>query len=210
MKKSFVLQAITLFIIGVAVVGCVRDIEESKGNIRGRIIDSHSNEPLQGVNISVSPGGLSSVTGSDGTYEFINLDPGQYSIQAQKAGYKANYKQISILAGETGVGDMTLTPLQTTSSVQILPESLDFGKTETDMTFEIKNHGNDGSIKWNISGVEATWIRVNPTSGEIGQGMSASVKISVDRSMLDNEISTAFIQVNIPGGSKSVKISATK
>lgn len=210
MKKGIILQTFTLLLVCVAFYGCVPDFEETTGNIRGKIVDSQSDEPMQGVTVSISPGGTSSVTGSDGIFEFLNLSPSQYSLQAQKAGYKTNYKQISILAGETGIGDMSLTPLQTTSSVKIVPENLDFGKNETDMTFEIQNHGNDGSIKWNISGVEATWIRVNPTSGEIGQGMSASVKISVDRSMLINENTTTFIQVNIPGGSKSVKIRATK
>lgn len=199
-----------LMLISLCLVECVKEEIDSKGNIRGKVVDALTDEPLQGVNITVSPKGYSSVTGNDGVFEIVDLDPGQYSVQAQKSGYKTNYKQITIYAGETGVGDMSLTPLQTTSAVQIKPESLNFGKKETEMTFEITNYGNYGSIKWNMSGVEPSWIKVTPFSGEIGQGMSSSVKVSIERSFLVDEISTTYVQVNYPGGSKSVKVTVEK
>lgn len=199
-----------LVLLCVSTVSCNPDEVDMKGNIRGKIVDALTDEPLQGVSITVSPKGESTVTGNDGTFEFVDLTPAQYSLQAQKSGYKTNYKQITIYAGETGIGDMSLTPIQTTNAIRINPESLDFEKTETDMTFEILNNGNIGNVKWNISGVEATWIKVSPLSGEIGQGMSASIRVTIDRSLLSNEVNTTFIQVNYPGGSKSVKITASK
>lgn len=210
MQKNFIFQISKLLLLCLVFTGCVDTVADTKGNIRGKVVDSLTDEPIQGVTVTISPGGTSSVTGNDGSFEFIDLSPAQYSLQAQKSGYKTNYKQISIFAGENGVGDMTLTPLQTTSYVKVVPEFLDFGKDETDITFEIINHGNDGSIKWSISGVDAPWISIIPTSGEIGQGMSASVKVAVDRELLPKDVNTTFIQVNVPGGSKSVKITVIK
>ncbi len=210
MKKNSLALLFNIVIICVAIIGCSPDIEDTKGNIRGKIVDSMTDEPLQGVTVTISPKGESTVTGNDGTFEFVDLTPSQYSIQAQKDGYKTNYKQISIFAGETGIGDMSLTPILTTNAIQIRPECLDFEKTETEMTFEILNQGNIGNVKWNISGVESSWIKVSPLSGEVGQGLSASIKVSVDRNLLMNEVNTTFIHVNFPGGSKSVKIIASK
>ena len=73
--------------------------EKTTGQIQGIITNANTNEPIQGVNISLSPTGLSAVTGSDGRYEFINLEPGQYTVQGMKAGFESNTKSINIVAG---------------------------------------------------------------------------------------------------------------
>ena len=48
--------------------------EEPYGQIQGIVTNASTNEPIQGVNISLSPTGLSAVTGSDGRYEFNDLE----------------------------------------------------------------------------------------------------------------------------------------
>lgn len=209
MKTNFF--TISLMLICFCISGCTsEEIIDTTGNIRGKVVDALTDEPLQGVTMTISPKGVSTVTGNDGTFEFVDLAPAQYSIQAQKTGYKTNYKQLSINAGETGIGDMSLAPIQMTNAVQIKPDNLEFGRNESEKIFEMSNYGNVGSLKWNISGVEASWLRITPLSGEIGQGMSISVKVSIDRAFLTEETSTTFIQVNFPGGSKSIKITVEK
>jgi hypothetical protein len=42
--------------------------------------------PLEGVNILLEPGGISKVTGADGTFRFEGLSPGTYTLSAYKPG----------------------------------------------------------------------------------------------------------------------------
>ena len=61
--------------------------EETKcGRIQGFVTSTVTNEPIQGVDISLSPSGLSAVTGSDGRYEFNDIEVGQYTVQGMKTG----------------------------------------------------------------------------------------------------------------------------
>ena len=73
-------------------VSCVKEIEITVGSIQGIVTNAQNNEPIQGVNISLSPTGLSAVTGSDGRYEFTNLAAGQYTVQGVKSGFESNTK----------------------------------------------------------------------------------------------------------------------
>ena len=178
------------------------------GTIRGKIVSTLNDEPLQGVNVTLSPGSYSTVTGADGCFEFVDLEPGQYSLQAQKSDYKTNYKQITTVAGQVVSGDLSLTPLQTTSSVEVAPSELDFGTTQTELTFDIRNTGNIGSIEWSISGIDVDWLQVNPMKGTTGQGMASTVKVALNRALLTVQ-SVTYLTVNIPGGSNSVRIIAS-
>ncbi len=80
---------------------CGGDLEyDSSGKISGTVIDMDSGEPIQNALITLSPGGLNTYTGYDGSFEFLGLDAKQYAITAQQTGYAANRKTVTIKAGE--------------------------------------------------------------------------------------------------------------
>ena len=54
-----------------AIGACTSSEEEIIGSIYGKVTDSKNGKVLQGVTITLIPGGLSRTTGSDGTYEFL-------------------------------------------------------------------------------------------------------------------------------------------
>lgn len=70
-------------------------------DITGTVIDVDSNEAVQGVSVTLSPTGKSAVTGTDGYFEFLDLEAKQYTIIVQKTGYSSNRKTINATAGET-------------------------------------------------------------------------------------------------------------
>lgn len=195
-----------IFLVGVF-YSCASDEINTLGSIRGKIVSSSNDEPLQGANVTLSPGSYSTITGTDGSFEFIDLTPKQYSLQAQKSDHKSNYKQITVIAGQVASGDLSLIPLQTTSFVKVSPTELDFGSLQTDMIFNIKNTGNTGAIEWSISGIDVKWLQVNPIKGTTGQSMDSNIKVTVNRSFLLEKSSTYFT-VNIPGGSISIHVIA--
>lgn len=78
-------------------------------SINGQVTDMQTGEPIQAASITLTPGGLTTVSGSDGTFEFINLDPGQYDVIVQAYGYYVNRKSVKAVVGESHRVDIPLT-----------------------------------------------------------------------------------------------------
>lgn len=205
MKKNFCLNIFVIFAVSMLFASCAKDEVDLTGEIYGKVTDALTGEPVDGVNITITPGGRSTVAGSDGSFSFVECQPGQYSLQAQKSGYKTNYKQISVLAGETAVGDIILEPIAAEANLVVSPSELVFGSSLDVLTFNIENQGNAGDAAWNISGITADWLTVSPVSGVTGQGKTSVVSVTVDRTGLTESQST-IITVNVPGGSQAVRV----
>lgn len=77
------------------------DLEyDSNSSIAGTVIDVDTGEPIEGALITLTPGGLNTYTGYDGSFEFIDLNAKQYTLTAQKTGYNTNRKTVTSKAGE--------------------------------------------------------------------------------------------------------------
>ena len=68
-------------------------------DITGIVVDMDSGDPIQQARVTLSPSGYNTYTGSDGCFEFLDLDANQYTVMAQKTGYVTNYKTIKTVAG---------------------------------------------------------------------------------------------------------------
>ena len=77
---------LSLLVLIIALCGCAKDEVETRGTIYGIVNDADNGEPVQDGHIALNPGGKTANTGSDGRYEFLDLDPGQYTIQISKSG----------------------------------------------------------------------------------------------------------------------------
>lgn len=88
---------------------CKKESYDIYTSIDGFVYDEANNEPLNGVTVTITPGGKSMVTGSDGYFEFTSLDPQQYSMSAQKTGYMSNRRTVTGVAGEAVHVTFTLT-----------------------------------------------------------------------------------------------------
>lgn len=82
---------------------CEPESYDTYCSISGTVIESGTNEPIQGVTITITPEKQNTTTGHDGTFYFSNLDATIPSvrIQAQKIGYETNILSINTIAGET-------------------------------------------------------------------------------------------------------------
>jgi DNA-binding winged helix-turn-helix (wHTH) protein len=59
--------------------------------------------------VVLSPGGKTKTTGSDGRYEFQDLDAAQYTITVQKNGYQTNRKTVTAVSDEKTEANIPLT-----------------------------------------------------------------------------------------------------
>ncbi len=184
--KSFKLFISIAFVV-VMMSSCVKDVVPETGNIQGIVTDVTNNEPIQGVNISLSPTGLSAVTGSDGRYEFVNLTPGQYTVQGMKPGYESNTKNITIIAGNVSSGDMTLKP--EVSGFRLNVEYLDFGTNFSSLNFKIINTSTSLPVSWSIT-ESMNWLSATPSSGTLNAGQEVVVMVTIERDKIEQSTTT--------------------
>ncbi len=105
MKKLFLFALFALMF-----AGCTEDEYTLLGKVIGTVTDATTGEPISNVTMTLSPSGKSATTGSDGIFEFNDLEAVQYKMQARHANYKTDTKTVTVLAGEIVRGDMQLTP----------------------------------------------------------------------------------------------------
>ena len=161
MKKTCMKLFSLLFCL-IALGACEEDPEVLTGNIVGKVTDSSTGEVMHGVTVTITPGGLSRTTGSDGYFEFRDLEPKQYEIQAHKDGYTTNNKTVNVITGYDITGDIQLTPIALDGKLALSVSSLNFGSQNSSMAFSIQNNGNK-AFNWNISGQDkANWLSVKP------------------------------------------------
>ena len=205
MKKLHLKLALgVVFAIALCLVTSCKK-ENPVGRIQGLVTNANTSEPIQGVNISLSPTGASAVTGSDGRYEFNNLEPGNYTVQGVKSGFESNTKNISVVGGGIASGDMQLRPAATGFRLNV--DYLDFGANFTQMSFKIINVSTTNAMSWEI--VESlNWLETSPSTGSIQGGQETTVNVAIDRSLL-SQTTTANITVRSADHSVVLPINVT-
>lgn len=207
MKKVFYTLPLLVLLFMTA---CEEELPETMGGIYGIVSNSETGEPVRGASVILSPGNQTTVTGYDGHFEFSDLAAGQYKLQVSASGYNTNSRQITVVAGKDASGDMPLSPIAEVMNVRLSNNYFEFGSSLNELALTIQNTGNSGSIDWTITGVDAIWLAVSPSSGSIAMGKASDVKLVVDRSKLSaDEASTTFM-VNAAGGSQSVRVNVSK
>ena len=185
---------------------CTKDETSKNGRIQGIVSNMNTNEPIQGVNISLSPTGLSAVTGSDGRYEFSNLEPGLYTVQGIKTGFETNTKSIDVSASGVTSGDMMLRPAVAGFTLNV--EYLDFGNAFSDLNFKIINKSETLPLSWEID-ESMNWMTVTPNTGNLQGGQETTVYVQIDRSKITHDV-TANITVRCAEMSVVLPVSVKK
>ncbi|MCL2073861.1 MAG: carboxypeptidase-like regulatory domain-containing protein [Marinilabiliaceae bacterium] len=77
-----------------------KDFNNQYATIYGVVSDNNTGELISVASVVLSPGGKTKTTGTDGRYEFNDLDPAQYTVTVQKSGYQTNRKTVTAVIGE--------------------------------------------------------------------------------------------------------------
>lgn len=96
MRKLFI-GLLTLLCI----TACTSTEYDIFSTLYGTVSDYKTGNPVAGVTLVLSPGGITKITGNDGYFEFQDLTPQQYTVTAQKEGYQTNRKTITAITGES-------------------------------------------------------------------------------------------------------------
>ena len=212
MKKSLYLFLAILLICSIY-SACVPDVE-LPGTIYGVVADKATGEPIKSAGVELTPGGFKTITGSEGQFEFTELEPGQYSLLVTKTGYiDAVSSTIDVKAGQTAKGDIQLEKAATLKVVNDNREeisTLDFGSSVDDMvrSFSLLNDGTE-TLEWQLTAT-ATWIEsVSKTKGVLAAGAIQSLLITIDRSKLSSGVNKTTIHITSDNGNKQLTVTAT-
>lgn len=212
--KKYILLSITIACIVLA--GCKKKKDEAAGAIFGTVIDNLSFACITNASIELMPKGLSTVTGSDGSFQFTQIDPGNYNLYVKAAGYQ-DYKSstITVNPGETAKADVKIEKLPASLQIMdnngnIIPE-LDFGGDEgiVSKTFIIVNRGTI-TLKFRINKY-VDWIEnITPDNGTIPVNRDCPIILQIDRSKLADGLNTTSIIITSEDGGVELPVKARK
>ena len=217
MKTKNVIKFAALLFACCMFFGCTPE-EEKLGTIYGTVTDFSSGEPIGNVNVRLNPRGETTLTGMDGTFEFVDLPSGSYSLSLSKNGY-VDLDDDYVIKVENGNNVQRAVQLQKLHySLQIVDNEghaisvLDFGIEEgvTQKTFSITNDGNM-TLDYTITKT-ANWVEeVVPSTGRVNIGDAQAVTVRINRDLLsDGENNTGLVITTPSLGGVEVVVKATK
>ncbi|MBD5239754.1 MAG: carboxypeptidase regulatory-like domain-containing protein [Bacteroidales bacterium] len=198
-------------IIFCLLIGCSSDDKEpladASGSIAGSVSDMTTGEPVQTVNVVLNPGGKQTVTGTDGNFSFLNLKPGDYSLEIKKDGYESNNAVISVSANEIAQAHLLIERLPAVITTD--RTLLEFGEELTTLSFAIVNRGYT-ELTFRVEKGNCSWISVNPEEENIKAGQTTAIVVTINRELLASGANEAVLVVKSlnGGGNTEIKVTA--
>jgi TonB-linked SusC/RagA family outer membrane protein len=78
------------------------------GTVTGRVVDSHTLQPLSSAQVFIAELSIGTLTRDDGRYLLVNVPAGTHRLQAQIIGYRTASTQVSVTAGAQSAVDVLL------------------------------------------------------------------------------------------------------
>jgi len=196
------------------VFSCTQPVERSTeyGNISGVVYDNNVGEPISVAQVQLSPGGKSTVTGTDGSFNFTNIEAGDYTVNVTKKGYNDASNVVTVLTGTTSECNLTMERIP--AYVTADKTELDFGDNQsfTTLSFNIVNSSYE-NLSWHIEYDKSTTsfiAEITPSQGETQYGKTSAIVVRINRDNLNQgeNISTIVIVSDNGDGSSEVRIKA--
>lgn len=211
MKTRHLIYFIPAFFFAAACTQTVEE-EEKYGAIAGIVYDNNVGDPISVAQVKLSPGGNSTVTGTDGSFSFTNIEAGNYTVSVTKKGYSDGANNVSVVAGRRAECNILLTRIP--AFVTADKDELDFGENQTltTLSFNIVNSSYE-NLSWHIDYDKSSTsfiVEVSPEKGTTQYGKTAAIVVKINREKLNsgkNE-STIVVVSDNGDGSSEVKVRA--
>lgn len=188
-KNSF-LSAIFLFLI----TSCAKEIIDLNGSVEGVVKDQNTGALISNCQVSLSPGGKSTITGADGLFSFRDLEAGTYTVSFMKAGYEDASRSISVISGETSQLSIAM---KAKSAFAASSNKLDFGDLSNTIELYFYNNS-DETASFSMSNIPA-WASFSHTSGTVSASGNMLVTVTVNRDAVDYGTHTQIVSVSYKG-----------
>lgn len=204
---SLLLVSMTLIVFNQS---CKKPVEEQKGAINGYVTDKATGDYVENATVLLKPVNKTATTKSDGYFEFLELELGDYSLSASKDGYRdyEDNQTISVKGSDAISRDIEMEKL--VSSMKVVDDDgdeigeLNFGNLADDIsrTFYILN---DGEIPVNYQiEITSSWINIDAAEGMLQPDSLERIVVTIDREKLSAGENLAT--VNVVSGDNSVEL----
>ena len=216
MNKKYLLIITAVLALCCMMVRCEKEDTNKLGSIYGTVTDFATGEPVGNANVKLRPNGETTLTGSDGAYEFNDLEAGKYSLLLSKAQYADLDDDyiIELEAGKKVKRDVQLrkrvASLKITDMEGNPLDTLDFGDQESVKvkTFNVFNDGTE-TLTCTVT-YDCDWItNVSGLENQVQSGQTAPVTVRIDRVALADGDNTTFLYITSANGSNEIVIKAT-
>lgn len=147
------------------------------GSISGIVKDYITGQFVENCKVSLSPSGVTKGTDADGLYSFNNLQPGAYTLTFSKIGYHDQSKSVNVEEGKTTTCDVQL---RNTDQLELSTQLLDFGESNSTMSFSVKNNT---ASKYDINIVKSVeWLSFSQSNFTVSANNQMNITAYVDRS----------------------------
>lgn len=218
MKKSISVIGAALMLLVASVVwySCKKEDVVVTGSIFGTVTDFATGQPVGNVNVKLRPSGTTALTGNDGSYEFKDLDAGNYSLLLSKAEYADldDDYTIKLEAGKDVRRDVQIrkkiASLKITDMNGQPLDTLDFGSEESVVikTFNVFNDGTE--VLTCSANYECEWITsVTGLENSIPSGQTVPVTVRIDRVALVDGDNMTLLSITSGNGSNEIVVKAS-
>ncbi|MDR1981408.1 MAG: Ig-like domain-containing protein [Tannerellaceae bacterium] len=167
--------------------GCAEEIEPV-GEISGVVRDAQTMQPIENVDIVLTPGNITSVTDDEGTYFFNRLEIGTYKLTYNREdAYISKSKNVNVQAGKNELS-FALEPIPPTLSEVTTGSVSGLTATKITITGNVSDLGNKGEVTqhghvWSTSPVLTVSLSTRTDLGPLsktGSFTSALIDLSPD------------------------------
>ena len=190
MKRILSLLLISMSLI-VFNQSCKKPVEEQKGAINGYVTDKATGDPIENATVLLKPVNKIATTKSDGYFEFVGLELGNYSLSASRDGYKdyEDNQNISVNSSDAISRDIEMEKL--VSSMKVVDDDgndideLNFGSLANGIsrTFNIYNNG-EIPVNYQIEKTSSWIVNVVPVEGSLQPDSLNKIEVTIDREKL--------------------------
>src|SRR5215469_13192968 len=127
MRSSRLFQSLTLLTLSLLCLASLTQAQSTYGSITGLVTDSTGaavvDAPVTLTNVGTQEKRTQN-TGPDGLFSFVNLIPGQYRVDVEKAGFKHFTRQnVGVDVNQSTRSDATLAVGQVTESIEVTSQT---------------------------------------------------------------------------------------
>lgn len=220
MKKSFnYLVLLVVSIASLVLSGCTKAEVTGTGNqgsIYGTVTDFATGEPVANANVSLRPGGETTLTGLDGMFEFQNVEDGDYSITVSKDGYSnlIDSYVINVKNGKRMRRDVQITRLYESFIVLVNGQesnTIDFGSNQNSIQITVFNNGTEeiDAISYSTSD-DWFYYHVYSVSNlrNIPPNTGRAMNIELYRNRLQDGLNTGYLYLSSGTMSQTITVKA--
>lgn len=170
------------------------------GSVYGFVTDKITGETVKDAGVELLPLGVKSVTGSDGSFEFLNVSSGTYRLSVTKTGYN-DYISTDIYVDGRAGKQHSIQLEKMSSAISVVDDNkneidiIDFGSDEyVDMlTFNILNNS-DETVDWQIQ-YFCNWLYFDEQGGTLMPHAIHTILVMIDRDKLSYGENTAIAHI---------------